>query len=315
MTDSTPAARRTRALRLPPLHDSDARAIDAFTDAWWAESGAARQTLDAYRRDLQGFARWRDRGDIASADRAGLFDYLAWRSREGWSPRSNARLLSALRAFYGWRLRQGLRADDPTALLEPPRLPRLLPKALSEGEVERLLEAPTVDTPEGLRDRAMLELMYGCGLRVSELVDLPTTGVNMRQGVLRVHGKGGKERLVPLGEQALDWLERYLAQARPALAGRATPPALFLTPRAAPLTRQAFWTLVKRHAAAAGVDPAKVSPHGLRHSFATHLLNHGADLRSLQMLLGHSSLSTTQIYTLVAREQLKRLHARHHPRA
>ncbi|HEY4529883.1 MAG TPA: site-specific tyrosine recombinase XerD [Luteimonas sp.] len=315
MSDPTPAGRRARALRLPPLHEADARAIDAFIDAWWAESGAARQTLDAYRRDLQGFARWRDRGDIASVDRAGLFDYLAWRSREGWSPRSNARLLSALRAFYGWRLRQGLRADDPTALLEPPRLPRLLPKALSEGEVERLLEAPAIDTPEGLRDRAMLELMYGCGLRVSELVGLPASGVNLRQGVLRVHGKGGKERLVPLGEQALDWLERYLAGARPGLAGQATPPALFLAARGGPLTRQAFWALVKRHAAAAGVDPAKVSPHGLRHSFATHLLNHGADLRSLQMLLGHSSLSTTQIYTLVAREQLKRLHARHHPRA
>src|SRR5690606_12022679 len=204
---------------------------------------------------------------------------------EGWSPRSNARLLSALRAFYGWRLRQGLRADDPTALLEPPRLPRLLPKALSERDIGRLLEAPDVDTADGLRDRAMLELMYACGLRVSELVDLPATGVNLRQGVLRVVGKGGKERLVPLGEQAQDWLERYLARARPALAGRATPAALFLTARAAPLTRQGFWALVKRHAAAAGVDPARVSPHGLRHSFATHLLNHGADLRSLQMLL------------------------------
>ncbi|MBJ6980286.1 site-specific tyrosine recombinase XerD [Luteimonas sp. MC1895] len=315
MTATTPAERRARVLALPALRDADARAIDGFIDAWWAESGAARQTLDGYRRDLQGFARWRDRGDIADADRAGLFDYLAWRSREGWSPRSNARLLSALRAFYGWRLRQGLRADDPTALLEPPRLPRLLPQALSESDIGRLLEAPDADTADGLRDRAMLELMYACGLRVSELVDLPATGVNLRQGVLRVAGKGGKERLVPLGEQAQDWLERYLARSRPALAGRATPAALFLTTRAAGLSRQGFWALVKRHAAAAGVDPARVSPHGLRHSFATHLLNHGADLRSLQMLLGHSSLSTTQIYTLVAREQLKRLHARHHPRA
>ena len=297
------------------------RAIDGFIDAWWAESGAARQTLDGYRRDLQGFARWRDRGDIADADRAGLFDYLAWRSREGWSPRSNARLLSALRAFYGWRLRQGLRPDDPTALLEPPRLPRLLPKALSEGDIGRLLEAPDAGSADGLRDRAMLELMYACGLRVSELVGLPANGVNLRQGVLRVSGKGGKERLVPLGEEARHWLERYLAQARPALAGgRAGPVAsagdtpLFIGPGGTALSRQAFWSLVKRHAAAAGIDPARVSPHGLRHSFATHLLNHGADLRSLQMLLGHSSLSTTQIYTLVAREQLKRLHARHHPR-
>ncbi|GGJ99069.1 tyrosine recombinase XerD [Luteimonas terricola] len=309
-------------MRLPPLRDADARAIDAFIDAWWAESGAARQTLDSYRRDLQGFARWRDRDDIADADRAGLFDYLADRSREGYSSRSNSRLLSALRAFYGWRVRQGLRADDPTALLEPPKLPRLLPKALAEGEVGRLLEAPDVGVPAGLRDRAMLELMYACGLRVSELVGLPANGVNLRQGVLRVSGKGGKERLVPLGEEAREWLERYLADARPALAGARQIPVdakgdapLFIGPDLRAPTRQAFWALVKRYAAAAGIDPGKVSPHGLRHSFATHLLNHGADLRSLQMLLGHSSLSTTQIYTLVAREQLKRLHARHHPRA
>lgn len=315
MNASTPAERRARAMRLPPLHEADARAIDAFIDAWWAESGAARQTLDGYRRDLQGFARWRDRGDIAAAGRGDLFDYLAWRSREGYSPRSNARLLSALRAFYGWRVRQGRRADDPTALLEPPKLPRLLPRALAESEIDRLLAAPDTAGPEGLRDRAMLELMYACGLRVSELVGLPATAVNLRQGVLRVLGKGGKERLVPLGEEAQHWLERYLSGARPALAGGQAPVELFLGPRAAPLSRQGFWALVKRHAAAAGIDPGRISPHGLRHSFATHLLNRGADLRSLQMLLGHSSLSTTQIYTLVAREQLKRLHARHHPRA
>ena len=315
MPASTPADRRALVQRLPPLRDPDARAIEAFVDAWWAESGAARQTLDAYRRDLEAFARWRDRGDIADADRGGLFDYLAWRSRGGWSPRSNARLLSALRAFYGWRVRQGLRKDDPTALLEPPSLPRLLPKALSEAEVERLLAAPDTTAPDGVRDRAMLELMYACGLRVSELVGLHATAVNLRQGALRVVGKGGKERLVPLGAVAQDWLERYVGAARGALARGAAAPWLFVDARGAALTRQAFWRLVKRHAAAAGIDPARVSPHGLRHSFATHLLNHGADLRSLQMLLGHSSLSTTQIYTLVAREQLKRLHARHHPRA
>ncbi len=302
-------------MQLPPLHDADARAIAAFLDAWWAESGAARQTLDAYRRDLEGFARWRDRGDFAAADRAGLFDYLAWRTREGWSPRSNARLLSALRGFYGWQVLHGLRGDDPTALLDPPRLPRLLPKALSEAEIDRLLDAPDTDSALGLRDRAMLELMYACGLRVSELVNLPATAVNLRQGVLRVLGKGGRERLVPLGEEAQDWLQRYLATSRPRLAGRHAPAALFITAAAEAPSRQAFWGLVKHHAAAAGIDPARVSPHGLRHSFATHLLNRGADLRALQMLLGHSSLSTTQIYTLVAREQLKRLHALHHPRA
>jgi integrase/recombinase XerD len=316
MPSTTPAQRRARVVALPPLRDDDARAIDAFLDALWAESGVARQTLSGYRRDLGGFARWRDGagGGLVSADRAALFDYLAWRSRDGYSPRSNARLLSALRAFFAHRLRQGARVDDPTALLDLPHLPRLLPKALAEAEIEALLAAPDTDTALGLRDRAMLELMYAAGLRVSELTTLPATAVNLRQGVLRVVGKGGKERLVPLGEEAQHWLETYLARARPALAGQRALAALFLDTHGAAPTRQAFWQLVKRHAAAAGIDPRRVSPHGLRHSFATHLLNHGADLRALQMLLGHSSLSTTQIYTLVAREQLKRLHQRHHPR-
>ena len=316
MPSTTPAQRRARVVALPPLRDDDARAIDAFLDALWAESGVARQTLSGYRRDLGGFARWRDGagGGLVSADRAALFDYLAWRSHDGYSPRSNARLLSALRAFFAHRLRQGARVDDPTALLDLPHLPRLLPKALAEAEIEALLAAPDTDTALGLRDRAMLELMYAAGLRVSELTTLPATAVNLRQGVLRVVGKGGKERLVPLGEEAQHWLETYLARARPALAGQRALAALFLDTHGAAPTRQAFWQLVKRHAAAAGIDPRRVSPHGLRHSFATHLLNHGADLRALQMLLGHSSLSTTQIYTLVAREQLKRLHQRHHPR-
>jgi integrase/recombinase XerD len=313
---STPADRRLQAMQQPPLRDADARAIEAFLDTWWAESGAARQTLASYRRDLEGFARWRDgAGDgIANADRAGLFDYLAWRTRHGYTPRSNARLLSALRAFYGLRVRRGERKDDPTALLDPPKLPRSLPKALTEREIEALLAAPAIDTAEGLRDRAMLELMYAAGLRVSELVDAPATALNLRQGVLRVLGKGSKERLVPLGEEAQHWLQRYLSEARPHLVGKHSVAALFVTRKAEALSRQQFWALVKRHAAAAGIDPAKISPHGLRHSFATHLLNHGADLRVLQMLLGHSSLSTTQIYTLVAREQLKQLHAKHHPR-
>jgi integrase/recombinase XerD len=316
MSAKTPAERRSAALRRPPLADGDARDIAAFLDATWAEAGLSRQTLASYRRDLEGLARWRQGrdGGLAGADRAALFDYLAARTRDGYSPRSNARLLSALRAFFAWRLRSGARGDDPTALLEPPKLPRTLPKALAEGEVEALLAAPDVATPAGLRDRAMLELMYAAGLRVSELVGLPATAVNLRQGVLRVTGKGGKERLVPLGEEAQHWLERYLRDARPALAGRRALAPLFLEASGEAPTRQRFWQLVKRCAAAAGIDPGKVSPHGLRHSFATHLLNHGADLRALQLLLGHSSLSTTQIYTLVAREQLQRLHARHHPR-
>ncbi|NZA27055.1 site-specific tyrosine recombinase XerD [Luteimonas sp. SJ-92] len=318
---STPADRRSRAMRQPPLPEADARAIDAFLDAIWAERGLSRQTLDSYRRDLSGLARWRqDRGGgVAGADRAALLDYLAWRTGLGYTARSNARLLSALRAFYAHCLRRGDRDDDPTALLEAPRQGRSLPKALTESQIDALLAVPDSATAAGLRDRAMLELMYACGLRVSELVGLPANGVNLRQGVLRVTGKGGKQRLVPLGEEAQHWLERYLREARPALAGgrpvAGADAPLFLVPGGGAPSRQQFWATVKRHAAAAGIDPARVSPHGLRHSFATHLLNHGADLRALQMLLGHSSLSTTQIYTLVAREQLKRLHARHHPRA
>ncbi|WP_202840011.1 site-specific tyrosine recombinase XerD [Luteimonas saliphila] len=316
MPSTTPAERRQRAQRLPPLREADDDAIAAFLDALWAESGAARQTLDGYRRDLEGLARWRDgrAGGLSALDRAGLFEYLADRTRDGYSARSNARLLTALRAFFAHLRRRGVRDDDPVALIDPPRLPRSLPKALGEAQVEALLAAPDIDNPEGLRDRAMLELMYACGLRVSELVNLPATAVNLRQGVLRVTGKGGRERLVPLGEEAQHWLERYLAQARPRFAGKRALPTLFLTTSGEPPSRQQFWTMVKKSAAVAGVDPAEVSPHGLRHSFATHLLNHGADLRALQMLLGHSSLSTTQIYTLVAREKLRQLHATHHPR-
>jgi integrase/recombinase XerD len=317
MTSRTPAERRQQVQTLPPVPDADAAVIASFLDATWAESGLARPSLDSYRRDLEGFARWRNgaQGGLAKADRAALFDYFAWRTREGYSPRSNARLLSSLRAFFAHRLRRGDRGDDPTALLDPPKLPRSLPKALAESEIDALLAAPLTDTPEGLRDRAMLELMYAAGLRVSELVNLPATAVNLRQGVIRVTGKGSKERLVPLGEESQHWLETYLAQARPALANKRSLAALFLTPQGEAPSRQQFWTLVKRYAAVAGIDPVRISPHGLRHSFATHLLNRGADLRALQLLLGHSSLSTTQIYTLVAREHLKQLHGKHHPRA
>jgi len=316
MVSSTPADRRKTVNALPPVRDADDLAIQAFIDATWAESGLARSSLDSYRRDLEGFARWRDGrgGGLAGADRGALFEYLAWRSHGGYSSRSNARLLSSLRAFFAHRVRRGDRSDDPTALLDPPKLQRSLPKALAESQIDALLAAPDVDAPVGLRDRAMLELMYACGLRVSELVNLPATAVNLRQGVLRVMGKGSKERLVPLGEEAQHWLELYLAQSRPVLAGKRSVAALFVGGAGEPPSRQQFWQMVKRYAGVAGIDPVKVSPHGLRHSFATHLLNHGADLRALQMLLGHSSLSTTQIYTLVAREQLKQLHAKHHPR-
>ncbi len=316
MSARTPAKRRMAALQLPAADEADIAAIESCLESAWAEHGLARATLESYRRDLEGAARWcaTARVRLVDANRGDLFGLLAWRSGQRYSPRSTARSLSALRMFYADRIRRGARGDDPVALLDSPKQPRSLPKALAEGQVEALLAAPDTDTGEGLRDRAMLELMYACGLRVSELVGLPATALNLRQGVLRVRGKGDKERLVPLGAEAQHWLERYLREARPQLAGKRTLEALFLTSRGEAPTRQAFWTLVKRHAALAGIDPARVSPHALRHSFATHLLNHGADLRALQMLLGHSALSTTQIYTLVAREQLKSLHARHHPR-
>ena len=315
------SARRTHAQSLPSAHAEDVAAIAVFLERLWAESGLAQQSLLSYRRDLEGLARWlaaRDphaAGILVGVSRAQLFDYFADRTRLGYAPRSNARLLSALRAFYAQQLRRGVITLDPAALLEPPKLGRSLPKALSESEVEALLMSPDVTDPLGLRDRAMLELIYASGLRVSELVGLPTSGLNLRQGVVRVTGKGSKERLVPLGDEAQHWLERYLVESRPGLAGDRARLPLFLNRNAEAPSRQQFWQRLKQLAARAGIDPARVSPHGLRHSFATHLLNHGADLRALQLLLGHASLSTTQIYTLVAREHLKRLHERHHPRA
>ena len=323
MPASRPADRRARAQALPPAPPQDLRSITAFLDRAWAESGLSTLTLQSYRRDLEGLSRWLGtRGrDLAGVDRQVLYDYLAQRTAAGYAARSNARLLSALRAYFTLQVRQGARETDPTALLDPPKLGRSLPKALSESEIEALINAPDVAAPAGLRDRAMVELMYAAGLRVSELVELPANSVNLRQGVVRVTGKGSKERLVPLGEESQHWLERYLAESRPVLAGGKPVPAnaqgevpLFLDGKRKAPTRQQFWGLVKRYAAAAGIDPARISPHGLRHSFATHLLNRGADLRALQMLLGHSSLSTTQIYTLVAREHLQKLHVKHHPR-
>jgi len=298
------------------IADADRASIDAFLERVWSEDGLAALTLAAYRSDLEGYARWLAARDVRllDADREDIFRYLAARGAAGIKARSNARLLSALRRYYAQRTRAEPDFVDPTLLLDPPRLPRGLPKALSEREIEALLAAPDVATPLGLRDRTLLELMYAAGLRVSELVGLPLAALNLRQGVLRVTGKGGKDRLVPVGEVAQDWIERYLATARPALAHGGQPEALLLTRRGSGMTRQMAWTLIKRHALTAGIPATRISPHVLRHSFATHLLNHGADLRALQMLLGHRTLSTTQIYTLVAREGLKRLHAAHHPR-
>ena len=312
----TATERRLRARATPSAPAAEQALIGGFLERLWAEQGLAKLTLDSYRRDLDALASWlHTRGsDLLRALPQDLHDYLAERSAKHYAPRSNARLLSSLRAFFAQQLRRGVIARDPAAALASPKLGRPLPKALSESQIEALLNAPDLATPLGLRDRAMIELMYATGLRVSELVGLPTLAVNLRQGVLRVSGKGDKERLVPMGEEAQHWLERYLAEIRPQLAIGKSRPALFLGRRGAALSRQQFWNLVKALALRAGIDPGKVSPHGLRHSFATHLLNHGADLRVLQMLLGHSSLSTTQIYTLVASEGLKRMHAQHHPR-
>lgn len=316
MSTRTPTDRRLHARAQPAAGSDDSALIKLFLERIWAEQGLASSTLESYGRDLDGLARWlQPRGTaLLAVQRQDLFDYFAERSTRQYASRSNARLLSSLRAFYSQQLRIGSIGHDPTALLDAPKLGRSLPKALSESEVEALIKASDIDTPSGLRDRAMVELMYAAGLRVSELVNLPSTAVNLRQGVLRVMGKGSKERLVPMGEEAQHWLERYLAEGRTALVGKRDVMPLFMGRNGEVMTRQQFWDLVKTLARRAGIDAAKVSPHGLRHSFATHLLNHGADLRALQMLLGHSSLSTTQIYTLVAREGLKRLHKQHHPR-
>jgi integrase/recombinase XerD len=290
--------------------------LDAFCDALWLEDGLSPRSLESYRRDLRQFGDWLGMAGLRLPE-AGSGDvqrFLAERTlRQGVAARSLARQLSSLKRYYRWLLRQGRREDDPTLNIEPPRLPRPLPKSLSEADVEGLLAVPDTTTALGMRDRAMLELLYACGLRVSELVGLPYSAVSQDMGVVRVMGKGSKERLVPMGEVAADWLRRYQREARPALLAGRDSQALFVTGRGEAMSRQAFWYLIKRHARLAGIL-TPLSPHTVRHAFATHLLNHGADLRVVQMLLGHADISTTQIYTHVARERLKQLHARHHPR-
>lgn len=290
--------------------------IDAFCDALWLEDGLSQNTLAAYRRDLAQFAAWlskhRGRG-LLEAQHADLLEYLAHRFAARAKASSASRLLSSLKRFYRHHLREGRLTVDPTLNIDSPKMPRPLPKSLSEEDVENLLAAPNVEEPLGLRDRAMLELLYATGLRVTELVTLKVAQLSLDAGIVRVMGKGSKERLVPVGEEALEWLGRYLREARPALLAGRLADDLFVTLRGEAMTRQMFWVLIKRFARRAGISRS-VSPHTLRHAFATHLLNHGADLRVVQMLLGHSDVSTTQIYTHVARERLKQLHQRHHPR-
>jgi len=289
--------------------------IDRFLDALWLEKGLSEHTRAAYRSDLALFNGWLgERGlELPDAGREIILDHLAWRLAQGYKARSTARLLSGMRGFYRYLLRERLITQDPTLQIDLPQLGKPLPKSLSEADVEALLAAPAIDEALGLRDRTMLEVLYACGLRVTELVSLTLEQVNLRQGVLRVFGKGSKERLVPLGEEAIVWIERYLRDGRGALLGGRPSEVLFPSSRGEQMTRQTFWHRIKLQARVAGILKP-ISPHTLRHAFATHLLNHGADLRVVQLLLGHSDLSTTQIYTHVARARLQELHARHHPR-
>ncbi|EKA9348694.1 site-specific tyrosine recombinase XerD [Cronobacter sakazakii] len=297
--------------------EQDLARIEQFLDALWLERNLAENSLSAYRRDLSMVVEWlHHRGlSLVTAQSGDLQTLLAERVEGGYKATSTARLLSAVRRLFQHLYREKIRDDDPSALLASPKLPQRLPKDLSEAQVERLLQAPTVEEPIELRDKAMLEVLYATGLRVSELVGLTMSDVSLRQGVVRVIGKGNKERLVPLGEEAVYWLEQYLTHGRPWLLNGQSLDILFPSNRARQMTRQTFWHRIKHYAQLAGIDSEKLSPHVLRHAFATHLLNHGADLRVVQMLLGHSDLSTTQIYTHVATERLRQLHQQHHPRA
>jgi integrase/recombinase XerD len=289
--------------------------IDKFLDAIWMERGLSANTLGAYRADLVALQRWlaqRDKSLIYAA-RADLLAFIAWRAKEGAKPRSTARQLSSFRRFYRFLLREGVIAEDPTLKIDMPKIGRALPQSLTENEVESLLGAPDVHDPIGHRDRAMLEVLYATGLRVSELINLRQSQINLNQGVLRVRGKGDRERLIPLGEEAQRWLREFVTGPRIEILLERQTEYLFPTRRGDRMTRQAFWHIIKRYAKKADIL-GKLSPHTLRHAFATHLLNNGADLRVVQMLLGHSDLSTTQIYTHVARERMKEMHAQHHPR-
>ena len=289
--------------------------IKRFVDALWIEDGLAKLTLEAYRRDLTLYAQWLAHTTGRALDSSTEVDLLGYASHRHAGSRATTanRRLTVFKRFFHWALREHLVQADATLRLSSARQALRVPKVLSEAQVEALLAAPDVATPLGLRDRAMLELLYASGLRVTELVDISTVRVGLAEGVLRVVGKGAKERLVPFGDEASDWITRYLREARGAILAGQRSDGLFVTARGGPMTRQMFWILVKRHAATAGIN-APLSPHTLRHAFATHLLNHGADLRAVQLLLGHADIATTTIYTHVARERLRLLHAQHHPR-
>lgn len=287
--------------------------IDLFLDSLWVESGLSENTLSAYSSDLKIFAKWLNKNTLFEVEESHIASFLESRYKQGIGSRSSARILSSLKRFYGYLHREGSIEKDPTTLIEAPHVGRVLPESLSESDVDLLLDAPEITYALGFRDKAMLEMLYATGLRVSELIGLKFGQVSFRQGFVRVIGKGNKERLVPVGEQAMEWLEHYMQGARIELLTERQSDFLFVTKRGSGMTRQAFWHIIKRYAKKAGIVKA-LSPHTLRHAFATHLLNHGADLRVVQLLLGHSDLSTTQIYTHIAQERLKLLHAEFHPR-
>lgn len=298
------------------MPDSDVQLIQQFLDSLWLEKGLSQNTLDSYGLDLKAYASWMEGTDrsIENALREDILGYLSYRMGKGLKARSTARALSCLRGFYRYLLRENRIDEDPTLKVDSPKLGRPLPDSLSEKDIERLLAAPDLSTLVGLRDRTMLEVLYASGLRVSELVNLKINEINLRQGVIRIVGKGSKERLVPLGEEAINWINKFMAEARNDLLKRdLNKDVVFPSIRGSTMTRQAFWYRIKQHAQTANIQK-KLSPHTLRHAFATHLLNHGADLRVVQLLLGHSDLSTTQIYTHIALHRMKELHQTHHPR-
>lgn len=291
--------------------------MEQFLDTLWLERGLSENTVVSYRNDLTKLLGWMNKNNyrLNYISLSGLQEYQTWLIDQDYKQTSRARMLSAIRRLFQYLHREKIRNDDPTALMVSPKLPKRLPKDLTEEQVEALLNAQDLNDPVELRDKAMLELLYATGLRVTELVSLTTENISLRQGVVRVIGKGGKERLVPMGENAIEWIETFFHQGRSELLGQQTSDVVFPSKRAQQMTRQTFWHRIKHYAVIAGIDVEKLSPHVLRHAFATHLLNHGADLRVVQMLLGHSDLSTTQIYTHVATERLKQIHSEHHPRA
>ncbi len=300
---------------ITPLQQSENR-IDQFIDSIWSEKGLSKLTLDAYKQDLLLFARWLQKQNkpLIEVDQALILQYLAFRMENKSSARTNARLLSTIKQFFRYQVRSGQRPDNPSELISAPKITRLLPGSLTEKDMDNLLQAPDIESDYGLRDRCMLELMYSSGLRVSELVSLELNQINQNLGLVRLTGKGNKERVIPVGEEALYWLKKYTNQSRAMLVKpQVTTDALFLSSRGSAITRQAFWQHIKKYLLIAGIKTS-FSPHSLRHAFATHLLNHGADLRTVQMLLGHSDLSTTQIYTHIAQARLQSLHEEHHPR-